>query len=158
GILDSKDVIYRVRSRLDPDQRKLATDDMIADDTVEIQGKRESRWLKEGKLKDKGQFIRLTAKLAREQGIVTLVVDKTEDDSQESQLREICTFYGMKYEDLKRADRTWLEAVAEFLRHPVVTVFLVMIGIIGLILELKMPGIGFPGVIAAICFVLFFWA
>ena len=33
-----------------------------------------------------------------------------------------------------------------------------MIGIAGLILELKMPGIGLPGVIAAVCFVLFFWA
>jgi membrane-bound ClpP family serine protease len=39
-----------------------------------------------------------------------------------------------------------------------VTFFLVMIGIIGLILELKMPGTSFPGVIAGVCFVLFFWA
>jgi membrane-bound ClpP family serine protease len=33
-----------------------------------------------------------------------------------------------------------------------------MIGIAGLILELKIPGVGFPGVIAALCFVLYFWA
>src|SRR5262249_30169379 len=31
-------------------------------------------------------------------------------------------------------------------------------GIAGLILELKMPGVGLPGVVAAVCFVLFFWA
>jgi membrane-bound ClpP family serine protease len=35
---------------------------------------------------------------------------------------------------------------------------LVMIGVTCLILELKMPGVSLPGVIAAICFVLFFWA
>src|SRR5439155_17624060 len=32
------------------------------------------------------------------------------------------------------------------------------IGITCLILELKMPGVGLPGIIAAICFVLFFWS
>ena len=35
---------------------------------------------------------------------------------------------------------------------------LVMLGITCLILELKMPGVGLPGVVAAICFVLFFWS
>jgi membrane-bound ClpP family serine protease len=39
-----------------------------------------------------------------------------------------------------------------------VAVLLVMIGSICLILELKMPGATAPGVIAAICFVLFFWS
>jgi membrane-bound ClpP family serine protease len=52
----------------------------------------------------------------------------------------------------------WLDKVAEFFREPLVNVLLIMLGIAGLILELKMPGIGFPGVIAAVCFVLFFWA
>src|SRR5262249_20270879 len=36
--------------------------------------------------------------------------------------------------------------------------FLVMLGITGLILELKIPGFGLPGVVAALCFVLYFWA
>jgi membrane-bound serine protease (ClpP class) len=52
----------------------------------------------------------------------------------------------------------WLDAVARFLRQPIVQVLLIMVGIAGLILELKMPGFGVPGIIAAICFVLFFWA
>jgi membrane-bound ClpP family serine protease len=52
----------------------------------------------------------------------------------------------------------WLDAVARFLRLPLVQVILIMVGIAGLILELKMPGFGLPGIIAAICFVLFFWA
>src|SRR5207253_4056403 len=52
----------------------------------------------------------------------------------------------------------WLEQVAEFFRGPAGNFFLIMLGIIGLIMELKMPGTTVPGVIAAICFVLFFWA
>ena len=38
------------------------------------------------------------------------------------------------------------------------SILLVIIGIAGLVLELKAPGLIIPGVIAAICFVLFFWA
>ncbi len=52
----------------------------------------------------------------------------------------------------------WLDRVAEFFREPFVRFLLVMLGIIGLILELKMPGTAVPGVLAAICFVLFFWS
>ncbi len=39
-----------------------------------------------------------------------------------------------------------------------VSLFLVMLGIAGLILELKMPGVGLPAVVSALCFVLYFWA
>jgi len=39
-----------------------------------------------------------------------------------------------------------------------VRIVLVMVGIVCLLLELKMPGVGVPGVIAAVCFILFFWA
>src|SRR5205807_3517487 len=52
----------------------------------------------------------------------------------------------------------WLEGLAAFLGDPVVAMFLVIVGVTCLILELKMPGVGVPGVIAALCFVLFFWS
>ncbi len=51
-----------------------------------------------------------------------------------------------------------LDRIAEFFREPLVNFVLIMLGIVGLILELKLPGTTFPGAIAAICFVLFFWA
>ncbi len=35
---------------------------------------------------------------------------------------------------------------------------LVTLGVTCLIIELKMPGASLPGVIAAVCFVLFFWS
>ena len=52
----------------------------------------------------------------------------------------------------------WLDRVAEFFREPIVYVALIALGLIGLIFEIKFPGSTFPGSVAAICFVLFFWA
>ena len=52
----------------------------------------------------------------------------------------------------------WLDRVAEFFRLPIVNVALIALGMIGLIFEFKFPGTTFPGSVAAICFVLFFWA
>lgn len=51
----------------------------------------------------------------------------------------------------------WLDQVAGFFRQPIVNMALITIGVIGLIFEFKLPGTTFPGSVAAICFVLFFW-
>ena len=51
-----------------------------------------------------------------------------------------------------------LDRIAEFFRSPAVMFLLVTFGIFGLILEIKMPGTTIPGTVAALCFVLFFWA
>lgn len=57
-----------------------------------------------------------------------------------------------------RSAADWPDRVGAFLRNPVVSVALVALAIIGMIFELKYPGASFPGGLAAICFVLFFWA
>ena len=51
-----------------------------------------------------------------------------------------------------------LDRVARFFREPIVYVALIAVGLIGLTFEIKYPGTTFPGSVAAICFVLFFWA
>lgn len=51
-----------------------------------------------------------------------------------------------------------LDRIAEFFRKPIVNVALIALGVLGLIFEFKLPGTTFPGSVAAICFVLFFWA
>src|SRR5262249_19727629 len=66
--------------------------------------------------------------------------------------------YGLEPEKVTQAGPDWLDGLARFLRQPVMSVILVMLGITCLILELKMPGVGLPGVISAVSFVLFFWA
>jgi membrane-bound ClpP family serine protease len=97
-------------------------------------------------------FLRITADLARE----WRVARETGVDSIET----LASYYGLDPErDTIRVSRDdLLDRIAEFFREPLVNFVLIMLGIIGLILELKLPGTTFPGAMAAICFVLFFWA
>ncbi len=96
------------------------------------------------------KFEPLTARAAREAGVVRY-------DNVEA-LNELYGRYDIKPEQVTTLKGDWMSAVAEFIRQPWVMALLVMVGIAGLILEFKAPGITIPGVIAAICFVLFFWA
>jgi membrane-bound ClpP family serine protease len=96
-----------------------------------------------------GEFLKLDAKLAKDWGVALY----NDVESPEELYRRYNLPAGVS---VSRDD--WLDRVAEFFREPVVNVLLIMIGIAGLILELKMPGLSLPGVIAAVCFVLFFWA
>jgi membrane-bound serine protease (ClpP class) len=66
--------------------------------------------------------------------------------------------YGIKPDQVRTGGRDWLDEFAYVLRLPAMSVFLILLGATCLVLELKMPGLGLPGVIAALCFVLFFWS
>lgn len=94
-----------------------------------------------------GEFPSLDAATARKYGIARY------DDV--TSLDMLYQRYGLTNVETSRDD--WLDAVASFLREPLVNVLLIMVGVAGLILELKMPGFGVPGIVSAICFVLFFW-
>jgi len=52
----------------------------------------------------------------------------------------------------------WADFLIDVLGSPGVSAFLLMIGFIALYVELHMPGLGAGGFVAAVCFVLFFWA
>jgi membrane-bound serine protease (ClpP class) len=97
-------------------------------------------------------FVRISADLAREWRIVRA----TGIDTPES----LYAYYGLdpERESVRVSRDDLLDRIAEFFREPLVNFVLIMLGIAGLILELKLPGTTFPGAIAAICFVLFFWA
>jgi membrane-bound ClpP family serine protease len=95
------------------------------------------------------RYLTLTATQARELGLVQNVVKNLDD---------LYELEGIEPTKVKTAESDWLDGLADFLRDPWTSAILIMIGITCLILELKMPGVGLPGVIAAICFVLFFWS
>jgi len=66
--------------------------------------------------------------------------------------------YGVSPSQVKTSGPDWLDDLADFLRNDWISFLLIMIGITCLILELKMPGVGLPGILAAVCFVLWFWS
>jgi membrane-bound ClpP family serine protease len=145
--LDPELVLYRAHRKTDPGEFRLVSEQDLARDAKSP----EPQWVPEGRLaKGPGEFQKLDASLAREWGVAL----HGDVDSPEALYAQ----YQLDPAKVRLARDDWLDKVAEFFREPLVNVFLVMIGIAGLILELKMPGVGLPGVIAAVCFVLFFWA
>jgi membrane-bound ClpP family serine protease len=100
-------------------------------------------------VKPKNVPFQLTATQASELGLARFVVPSRD-------VKDVCAIYGIG--DAKDPDPGWVDRFAEFLRIPAVTIILVMVGFIGLILELKVPGLTIPGIVAALCFILVFWA
>jgi len=106
-----------------------------------------------GEVKRPGELLVLKATQAKNLSLARHVVEGDPND-----LRAVYTLYGLKDADVQVDRGDWLDEVREVLRHSLVAVFLVMLGVTCLILELKMPGVSLPGIVAAVCFILFFWA
>jgi len=122
-------------------QRKFMTRDEFE--------KNKADWVEDKVVKPKGQLLKLKTTAAVEYGVARASVDG-------SDVKAVTNAYG--WPDAKSPDPGWLDKFADFLRNPVVTVLLVVIGFTGLILELKVPGLTVPGILAALCFLLVFWA
>jgi membrane-bound serine protease (ClpP class) len=97
-----------------------------------------------------GKFLKVTAPLADDFHVAQSI--------DIGSLDALNAYLGLDAQQVRIARDDWLEQVAEFFREPAVCFILIMLGIIGLIMEMKMPGTTVPGVVAAVCFVLFFWA
>ncbi|MFC2149334.1 nodulation protein NfeD [Candidatus Auribacterota bacterium] len=63
-------------------------------------------------------------------------------------------------ENCERTDLNpnWAEKIVRMLTHPIVSSILLTIGIMGIIVELKTPGIGLPGLLGVMCILAFFFA
>lgn len=142
GMFEPSLEVDRVRNRKQPDQWRL----MKAVD-LKNANNNGGAWQSEGRI-----TYPIRAKLALELGLSQHTVDGKASEA----IRQIQGFYGI--DRIHDTQGDWLDEIATFLRLPVVSVFLVLVGITGLILELKIPGVGLPGVISALCFVLYFWA
>lgn len=97
-----------------------------------------------------GGLLKITPELAREFQIASA----TDVDSVDALYGQ----FGLDANRVRVSKDDLLDQIAEFFREPWVNFLLIMVGILGLILEMKMPGTTIPGTIAAVCFVLFFWA
>ena len=97
-------------------------------------------------------LLTLTAAEAKEYGIARVLV---------SNIDEALTFLanrdGIEFTKPVITYRTnWSEELVRLLNHPTFTGILFMIGLLGVYIELKTPGIGFPGLVAVICFAILF--
>lgn len=143
GMVDRQVTIARVRSIKENDRRKL----MTAEELEANKGE----WVQEKVLKPAGQLLKLTATDAEQLGVARFLVDSRD-------IADVANRYGFEAGKVREATLGPLEKFGQFLRIPSVTVILVLIGFTGLILELKVPGATVPGIVAALSFILLFWA
>jgi membrane-bound serine protease (ClpP class) len=139
-------VLYRVRSAADANEETLISE---ADFRADQEGAR--RWRSLGRIAAAdGELLTIPAPLAHEQRIAQAAdVDSIE---------QLHGLYGLDASQVRISRDDLLDRVAEFFREPVVQFILILLGIVGFLLELKLPGTTLPGAVAAICFVLYFWA
>jgi membrane-bound serine protease (ClpP class) len=142
GMFDKNLVIVRARDEK-TGERRLMTEEELK--TLSNKG-----WALDSMVKHRGELLKLTATRAEDLKIAKTVASKDVND--------LYAKFGVDPKDVRSAEPSWLDNFAAFLRRTEVSILLVIIGIAGLVLELKAPGLIVPGVIAAICFILFFWA
>ncbi len=145
GMMDRDLEIIRVRGKGDGRNKTKLMTRLEFENAIAAK----EEWSEDKVIKQKGVPFHPNATLAAELGLARFTVPSTN-------VKDVCGVYGVS--DAKNPDPGWIDKFAEFLRIPAVTIILVMIGFIGLILELKVPGLTVPGIIAALCFILVFWS
>ncbi|MGP0593120.1 NfeD family protein [Nitrospira sp. T9] len=96
----------------------------------------------------KGKLLTLTTKEALQADIA---------DFQANSLEAVLESVNLADADIRYASETWAESLVRFLTHPVVSSLLMTVGILGIMLEMRMPGFGVPGALGLISLALFFW-
>lgn len=105
-------------------------------------------WAKGPLVTSDGGPLRVTGERAEELGIVTRTVNN---------FGELKSHYGLE-DDPALVDPGWVDHLLRFLASDGVSLFLLLIGGAAVYAELQTPGVGLGGMIAFICFLLYFWA
>jgi membrane-bound serine protease (ClpP class) len=103
------------------------------------------RWVVEGEVPTANG---LRGEMAQEAGLALALAENFADFASAYQLEE----------QLTAVRPNWAHRVIEFLALPQVAGALLFIGWFALMFELMSPGVGLPGFVAAVCFLLFFWS
>jgi membrane-bound ClpP family serine protease len=105
-------------------------------------------WQQGDVIKPAGQLFVADAGEAADWGLATHAVDS---------FQEFRTLYGLE-NDPRLVEPGWADSFIEALGSSGVAWFLLVMGLVALWTELQQPGIGIAGFIAALCFLVFFWA
>lgn len=141
GVVDSESVVHEVT---DPGTGRITT---ISD--AELQAAAPGTWRPIRVVKQKGDLVTLTGRQMREFGFATAEVDE---------FAALCEYLGVERSDVRIMTATWVDDLIWWLNRKWISAVLLALGIVSLYVELKLPGIGLPSILSAICFVLFFWS
>lgn len=98
---------------------------------------------------ERGKLLTLTT----EEAIALRVADRRADS-----LEEAIAGMGLPGAELRRAAPNWAERLVRFLTMPAVSSLLLAVGTLGVLLELRTPGFGVPGLVGILGLALFFWS
>jgi membrane-bound ClpP family serine protease len=104
-------------------------------------------WNRGAALAANNQPLALTGAQAAQIGVAWQAVDDFD---------ELKRLYGLN--EIETVEPNWALTVVQALAHPGLATFLLFLGFIGMYIELKTPGVGVGGVVAAVAFILFFWS
>jgi membrane-bound serine protease (ClpP class) len=105
-------------------------------------------WRQGARIKPAGELLRLTSNRAQELEIASHVVASFDEFRQ---------LYGFT-SDVHMAEPNWALELVEALSSPALAILLLVIGFVGIYVELHAPGTGVGGFVAALAFLLFFWS
>lgn len=97
---------------------------------------------------EKGKLLTLTTEEALQYKLADFRADS---------LEAVLQFLDLGGAEVRRAAPTWAETLVRFLTHPVVSSLLMTVGMLGIIVELRTPGLGVPGALGVASLALFFW-
>jgi membrane-bound serine protease (ClpP class) len=97
---------------------------------------------------EKGKLLTLTTEEALKHKIA---------DSSADTIEEVLKQLDLAGAEVRRESPNWAENLVRFLTHPVVSSLLITIGMLGIILEIRTPGFGVPGILGISSIALFFW-
>ena len=93
---------------------------------------------------DKGKLLTLTTEEALNLKVA---------DFRANSLASVLQSLNLGDAEVRHASETWAESLVRFLTNPVVSSLLMTLGILGIIVEIRMPGFGLPGTLGLISIV-----
>jgi membrane-bound serine protease (ClpP class) len=96
----------------------------------------------------KGKLLTLTTTEALKLGVADVRADS---------LEAVLKHLKLPGAEVRRPTVNWAEQLVRFFTHPVLSSVLMTVGILGIIVELRTPGFGVPGVLGLTSLGLFFW-
>ncbi|MEX2205627.1 MAG: NfeD family protein [Myxococcota bacterium] len=97
---------------------------------------------------EKGKLLTLTTEEALQHKFADFRADSID---------EVLSSLGCPDAEVRRSTETWAETLVRLLTHPVMSSVLMMIGLLGIMVEIRTPGFGVPGVLGIASLALFFW-
>jgi membrane-bound serine protease (ClpP class) len=137
---DEKSISYmrkEFRATAEARKRPLLVAEAMVDPDVAITG-----------VIDKGKLLTLTTTEALKLGVADVRADS---------LGAVLEHLRLPGAEVRRPSVNWAEQLVRFFTHPVLSSALITIGLLGIIVELRTPGFGVPGVIGIASLALFFW-